>query len=274
LSDRVFFLGAGRAGTGLARALDSAGVEIVGLHGRTGRDGSPPVTAGPLPDELGKATVVLVTVQDAVLDAALRELVASRRLAPGAAVLHASGASDPAALALVRQAGHPSGTFHPLAPLALPDDAAARLRGAWIGVDGDAEAMAISRRLAERLGAHALEIPLGEKARYHAAAVFASNFPVVLASAAVKLLETAGVRHDPAIGAVRTLLFGAAANVAAIEPSEALTGPAVRGDATTVRAHLAALANDSALLDAYVALSKIAIEGRDGEVAKLLDVHR
>jgi predicted short-subunit dehydrogenase-like oxidoreductase (DUF2520 family) len=113
-------------------------------------------------------------------------------------------------------------------------------------VDGDAAAEAAARGLAERLGAHALGIPAGARARYHAAAVFASNFPVVLAAVAERLLARAGVGAAEARPAVRHLLSSAAANLAAGDDAAlALTGPVARGDVATVARHLAALADDA-----------------------------
>ena len=254
-SPRVFVLGAGRAGLALARGLAEGGIRVTGVHGRRASEG---VTAGALPPQLGDATTVIVAVRDAQLDAALAEL--GQALPRGAVVLHLSGASDPAGLTRLRAAGHPCGTFHPLVPLAPESDVAALLRGAWFGVDGDDEATVVSAVLARALGARTLRIPGGEKARYHAAAVLASNYPVVLAALAEGLMREAGVEPEAARGAVTMLLAGAASNVrglASERPFAAtLTGPMVRGDHETVRRHLDALAGDAMLAEVYRALAE------------------
>jgi predicted short-subunit dehydrogenase-like oxidoreductase (DUF2520 family) len=205
---------------------------------------------------LRRATVVLVAVQDRELDAALAPL-ATAPLAPGAAVLQASGSAEPEAFAPLRAAGVACGTFHPLVPLAAPEQAPALLRGAWVGTDGDPPAAAAAAALAARLGARTLAIPAGQRARYHAAAVFASNFPVVLAAVAERLLAEAGVDAAEARPAVRHLLSSAAANLAAGDDAAlALTGPVARGDAGTVRRHLAALADDAEADALYRALAR------------------
>ena len=257
MSDRVFILGAGRAGRGLARALRASGVEIVGLHGRT-PDPASGVTAGTLPEAVASATAILVTVRDGQLQDALGE-VALAPMGPGAVVLHASGSADPAALTAVRALGHPAGTFHPLVPLSAPARAAEILRGAWIGVDGDPAAMAVSCRLAEALGAGILEIPAGEKARYHAAAVIASNFPAVLAAVAIQLLQDAGVPNDQALPAVVSLMGAAVSNLLERDPADALTGPVVRGDVATIGRHLDALASNPGTLAIYRSISTAAV---------------
>ena len=256
----VFVLGAGRAGRGLARALRASGVAVVGLHARHAAADDPDrATAGSLPPALARAEVILLAVQDAALDAALAQLLGGATLAPGAVILQASGSASPERFADARDAGHPSGTFHPLVPLADPARAASLLRGGWVGIDGDPEARASARRLAATLGASVLEIPPGEKARYHAAAVFASNFPTVLAAIAERLMREAGVADAEGTAAVRALLAAAAANVASGDTRAALTGPVVRGDVLTVRRHLEAIAGDREARDVYVALSRAAL---------------
>jgi len=255
----VFVLGAGRAGRSLARALVVAGVDVVGLHGRQ-PDATvvPPVTGGPLPSSLGKASVILVTVRDAQVGEALRQL-AGAALKPGAVVLHASGATDPAEASALRVLGHGVGTLHPLVPLANPDRSVEVLHDAWIGVDGDAAAVAAATTLVTRLGAHALTIPPGQKPRYHAAAVFAANFPVVVAALAERLLEEAGVSDGEARAATIGLMGAAVSNLESGRPHDVLTGPIARGDVASVRGHLAALADDAPALAAYVTLSRAAV---------------
>lgn len=255
----VFVLGAGRAGRSLARAFVVAGVDVVGVHGRQADHAAvPPVTAGPLPKSLGGAAVILVTVRDAQLGDALRQL-ATAHLRPGAVVLHASGATDPAEASTLRALGHPVGTMHPLVPLANPARAATVLRGAWIGVDGDPAATRAAIALAHCIGANALTIPPGQKPRYHAAAVFAANFPVVVAALAERLLEEAGIPEGEARAATLGLMSAAVSNLESGRPNDVLTGPIARGDVASVRGHLAALADDAPALGAYVTLSRAAL---------------
>jgi predicted short-subunit dehydrogenase-like oxidoreductase (DUF2520 family) len=105
-----------------------------------------------------------------------------------------------------------------------------------------------------------LLIPRGEKPRYHAAAVLASNYPVVLAALAERLMRDAGVDGPSARGAVTGLLAGAANNVRGVpadRPLESsLTGPMVRGDLDTVRRHLDAIAADAELAEVYRTLAE------------------
>jgi predicted short-subunit dehydrogenase-like oxidoreductase (DUF2520 family) len=259
VSERVFILGAGKVGTALARAFRAAGVEVVGLHGRKAQTAPDAITSGPIPPFFAGATVVLVTVRDAQLEEVLAGL-ASASPAKGTVVLHTSGAAEPAALAALRAQGHPCGTFHPLLAFTDPARAAASIGGAWFGIDGDPRARETSRTLAAALGARTLEIPAGEKVRYHAAAVFVSNFPALLMASGEKLLTTIGLLPDDARAALMPLFAAAAENVKAKPSVQALTGPIVRGDVETVRRHVAALAADPEMRALYAALSRAAVE--------------
>jgi len=279
VSERIFILGAGRAGLGLARALRASGADVVGVHGRHNPGGPDGVTTGALPPSLRDATVVIIAVRDGQIDDAVRELDAAG-LAAHAVVLHASGSAEPRALDVLRAHGHPCGTFHPLLPLADPARASVLFRDAWVGIDGDRTAKDVARALAARLGAHTLEIPAGAKSRYHAAAVLASNFPVVLLALAEQLLTEAGIDAGEARGALRPLFLAAADNVGSRSAAEALTGPVVRGDVSTVRSHLDVLRDDPELLDVYRSLARATIavareagaeEERLREIGELLD---
>ena len=255
----VFILGAGRAGRGLSRALRASGIDVVGLHGRRSEATPDLVTAGPLPAAARDAATIIVAVRDGQIDGALGEL-AEASLASGAVVLHASGSAEPAGLTRLRALRHPCGTFHPLVPIADPGRARDLLRGAWIGVDGDARAIARAQSLATALGAHPMRIPSGEKATYHAAAVIASNFPTVLAALAADLLVGIGVDAGDAWGATRALMRGAVDNLEGETAARALTGPIARGDVETVRKHLAALAPHAGTRALYASLGAAAVD--------------
>ena len=278
MSARVFVLGAGRAGRGLARALRASGVDIVGLHGTRAEESATEgvITAGQIPARIADANVVLVTVQDSRLERALDEL-AGAPLAADAVVLHASGSSDPAALDRRRAAGHACGTFHPLVSLAEPARASEQLGRSWIGIDGDERARAAASLLAGTLGARVLVIPEGQKGRYHAAAVFAANFPTVLAAIAIRLLREAGIAERDGWAALGGLMSATVANLQEGDPAGVLTGPVVRGDVDTVTRHLGALADDPFAIDAYIVLSRAALPlaeqaGTDAQLLREIDL--
>lgn len=263
MSERVFVVGAGRVGQGLARAFRNAGVEIVGVHGKRAAAGA--TSHGGLPADIARANTVILAVRDDQIDAALDQVLgggaysAPEPLTSGTVILHTSGTAEPAGFEVIDERGLNGGTFHPLVPFLDPERAPELLRGAWVGVDGHSDARATSRRLAGHVGARTIDIPAGGKPTYHAAAVFSANFPIVLAAIAAELMQSIGVGAKSAESAVHSLMTGALANATGKSPAEALTGPVVRGDAGMVRKHLEALAGDDRALGVYRRLSLAAL---------------
>ena len=261
MSERVFIIGPGHVGRGLSRAFRASGVRLVGLHGK--RASGIATSTGPLPPEIAGANVIIVAVRDSQLDGAIAELIdaeAKRQLTTGTVVLHTSAIAEPAGIDVLRRRGFAAGTFHPLVPFADPDASADLLRHGWIGVDGDNAAVNASRRLAGQIGARTMDIPSGKKAAYHAAAVIASNFPVVLASVASRLLRDIGMPEGSSLQAVTSLMDGALSNMRQAVPDDALTGPVVRGDTETIGKHLRALAPHEDANEVYRALSVAAVK--------------
>lgn len=258
---RVVIVGAGRAGRGLTRALRASGVEVRLKSRREETDD--PDAARPLPIPLlaGGAEAVLIAVRDGQLADAITEVV-DARLDAQVTVLQLSGSAPDAGLEPLRRRGHAAGTFHPLVALSEPSRSASALRGAWIGVGGDERAVRAAGALAAILGSHTLTVPLPDpaRARYHAAAVFASNFPVVLAAIAERLFVESGVSAEAARGAVGQLAVSAANALQDRDPADALTGPVARGDVTTIERHLVALADDAEADTAYRALTGVALD--------------
>jgi predicted short-subunit dehydrogenase-like oxidoreductase (DUF2520 family) len=185
-------------------------------------------------------TVVFLTVPDDAV-AAVAAALAATDLPRGVAFVHASGALELGALAPLGPR-HAVGSFHPLRSFPRPGPPEA-FRGIVIGVDASTESLRRAlNRLARDLGASPKRVTDAQRAVYHAAAVFASNYVVTLLAEAVRLLEQSGWTEKEAIHGLVPLAEGAVANVRERGPVLALTGPIRRGDAETVKRHLIALA--------------------------------
>jgi predicted short-subunit dehydrogenase-like oxidoreductase (DUF2520 family) len=119
-------------------------------------------------------------------------------------------------------------------------------------------AVQAAEALARDLGMRPFHIASKAKPIYHASAVFASNYFVVVEAVAQRLLRHAGLSDAEAWQALRPLVEGTLDNLTRQEPLAALTGPVARGDAATIRRHLESLTQDDAGL--YRALGRAALE--------------
>ncbi len=254
----VGIVGAGRAGAGLAMALSRVGYQVR-LHGSRPRDLPSTVdyTHGGPPPWLAEVDAVLLAVPDDVLADVANELACDGRVGEGQVILHLSGVLDAGVLAPLQSCGCPVGSLHPLQSLSEAETAADRLKGAAAAVEGDTGAIAVAEELATALGMKPLRVPAAAKPLYHAAAVFASNYIVVVAAAAQRLLECAGLTGEDAREALIPIIRGTVENIVRAGARSALTGPVARGDSATVRKHLDVLPPEEAAL--YRALGRAAL---------------
>lgn len=257
----VTILGRGRVGTSLARALTTAGIPVAL---RPARD-DVSFAAGSAADEL----VVLAVPDGAIGEVAqrLREEAAAGPSTerdgggPRPSVIHLSGASGFAPLSALADAGFPVGIAHPVA--AFPEARSpAAFRGITFGIGASTRALlARIEALVSAVGAVPRRVDADGWVAYHAAAVVASNYLVVLAAQAVELLTTAGFDADGARDALIPLMRGTLDNLAAEGVDNALSGPLRRGDVGTVERHLAWL-DDAApeIAATYRALARPGID--------------
>lgn len=258
----VGIIGPGRAGIGLALALARAGY-TVHLHGRAKQSLPSPLALSvgkgdEPPPWIGQVPVVVLAVRDDAIRPLADTLARSGTIGAGHVALHLSGVHGQEALGPLVGSRAALGSLHPLQTIADPERAPERLRGAWAAVEGMPRAIEAAERLARDLGLRPFRIASQAKPMYHAAAVFASNYFVVVEAVAQRLLRHAGLSDAEAWQALRPLVEGTLENLGRAQPSAALTGPVARGDAATVRRHVDALTQDDAVL--YRALGRAALE--------------
>lgn len=262
-ADAVAVVGGGRVGLTLARALALAGHPVAVLS-RTERPLGAPMTATitDWSDALGDAPIVLLAVPDDRIGAVAERLAGSGRVGTGHTVLHISGRLDRTALGALDRSGAALGSLHPLQTFRNANGGG-EFREVPAIIEGDTRAVATARTLATTLRmAPILEIPAAGKAEYHAAAVFASNYLVVLAAIAERLSKDAGL--DTSWQMFMPLMRQTLEHLGDHDPAESLTGPIRRGDVGTVRAHLDAL--EEPLRGLYAALGREALELVRGEL--------
>lgn len=256
---RVGVVGAGRVGAVLGAALGAAGHQVVAAAGES--DASRARIAALLPGVVTlKPTAVaracdllLLTVPDDMLANVVVTLSDAGALRPGQHVVHTSGRHGLQVLRPAVEVGARVAALHPAMTFtgtALDLD---RLPGTVFGLTADEPERAFVAGLVADLGGRPMWVPEEMRTLYHAGLAHGANHLVTLVTQAMELLAAAGA-DDPA-GTLRPLLTAALDNV--LEHGDAaLTGPIVRGDVNTVRAHLADIAASAPhTLPSYVALA-------------------
>ncbi|MDR0592924.1 MAG: DUF2520 domain-containing protein [Bifidobacteriaceae bacterium] len=236
-------IGFGRVGAAVAGALAQADHPLAGVTARSeaSRERAELVVPGvpilPAAAVAEKAGLVFLTVPDAAVEGLARDLAQHWRA--GQIVVHTAGALGLDVLEPVGRAGGIALSVHPVMTFTGTSLDLRRLRGAPFATAAPPGLAPLAEALAVELGGRPFAVPPSARAAYHAALSHAGNHLVTLIAQALDILDQAGVAEPAAlIGPLtRAALEGALSQGIA-----ALTGPASRGDAATLRAHVEALA--------------------------------
>jgi len=229
-------VGAGRCGRTLGLLARLAGWRIGAVTCRSlshAREAVAFIGGGRAAARPEGAALTIIAVPDGVIAEVARAL----RMPRGGVAVHTCASFGAELLRPLR----PAGALHPLRSFAEPANAAAAFPGTACAVDGDAAALRLLMSFVRSIGGSPLKVTAGRKPLYHAGAVFASNYLVAVLEAGLRLFEEAGVRRPEALKALANLAEGTLANLRTVGIPAALTGPIERGDAATVKRHVAAI---------------------------------
>ena len=236
-------IGCGRVGQTLAALLHQHGVCVVqDLYSRTPASAEQAahfVGAGrtaPSLTTMRPADLWLISVPDGQIAEVADQLAKAQGQAlKGSVAWHNSGFLSAEVLAPLQAMGASTASVHPVLSFATPASAVAQFAGTLCGLEGQPEALVVLRPWVAAIGGQGFEIESTKKPLYHAAAVFCSNFTVVLQGVAQEAWCESGVPPELLAPLTQALLQSSVANVAKLGPAEALTGPAARGDTAVVQ---------------------------------------
>jgi predicted short-subunit dehydrogenase-like oxidoreductase (DUF2520 family) len=228
--ETISFIGSGHVATHLAKAFFSCGYVIAGIYSRTPEHAqqlAEQVKAHVAPGirALPPADVYIIAVDDHAIPQVVQQLPVTQSL-----VLHTAGSVDLAALQKFKHRG----ILYPLQTLNRKREADFRTVPFFIEANIRKNYNTI-RRMAESLSENVRELGSEDRARLHLAAVFAGNFVNSLLGVAC---DIAGAQF----ACLRPLVEETVKNAfAASHPATVQTGPARRGDETTINQHLKSL---------------------------------
>jgi predicted short-subunit dehydrogenase-like oxidoreductase (DUF2520 family) len=257
---RAAIVGPGRLGTLVAHALTAAGTTVVRVAGGSDasrarlREGLAGVRDVPVEEVTQGVGLVVIATPDAAIEAVVDRLVRADALDESHGVVHLAGVHGTAPLRRAGLAGARIAALHPATTVPAGATDPSLLHGvAWAVTAGTGD-RDWAHDLVHDLGGDPFDVPEDARVRYHAALALASNAVGAAVVTAKHLLRSAGVAD---VGRLIAPIAHASVDTAAEGGAAALTGPVVRGDAATVRAHLDAIAPDlPEVAAAYRALSR------------------
>lgn len=253
-------IGAGRVGAVLAASLRKVGHDVVAAAGESGASRTrieTLLTGVPVrkPTDVARSCdLLLLTVPDDMLENVVGTLVGAGVIRPGQFLVHTSGRHGLSALRAATAIGARPIAMHPAMTFTGTDVDFARLVGCVFGVTAGAEERVVAEQLVAQLQGSPIWVPENRRTLYHAGLAHGANHLVTLVAEAMEMLTASGA-EDPA-ATLRPLLSAALDNALSFGDA-ALTGPIVRGDVNTVRAHLADIAESTPeALPSYVAMAR------------------
>lgn len=261
---RIGVIGAGKVGTSLAMVLKNKGFHIAGVADaltsslETAKTylGKDILYTQNNMDVVDASDVIAITTQDRVIPDIVREIDGQAVRLDGKLIFHTSGADPSSVLEPLDKKGALLGSLHPLQTFPDIDSAIGVLPDTCIFIEGVSDAIPQLKKIGEDIGTRVYIIDGKDKALYHLSAVFVCNLLSALLYSGKGLMDKINIDFEPFLPIIRATLR----NIENKGPLASLTGPIVRGDAKTVKAHLVAIEDMDLHKAVYKALSGVAIE--------------
>ncbi|PKN70672.1 MAG: DUF2520 domain-containing protein [Deltaproteobacteria bacterium HGW-Deltaproteobacteria-12] len=246
-SYKFAIIGLGKVGTAIGHLLRKSGHRIVAIS-----DKSPAALKKARPYTGGKAfrdpgisvmdaDCIVITTPDDIISSVCNE-IADSKLVKQKFVFHMSGAGGLDLLDTAKEAGAYVASIHPLQSFSSVDTAIENIPGSIFGITTDKKAQKQAQIIVQDLNGIPIFISDVQKPLYHAAACIASNYLVSLLNVVESVYESIGISKTNAQKAYFPLIYGTLKNIEYSGSINALTGPIARGDAGTIKKHIAAIA--------------------------------
>ncbi len=209
---------------------------------------------------LRNADIFVISCGDDHIGMCLDELLTLKVIQDSNIVFHFSGAKSSTILHKAKSQGAYCASLHPVKSFAKPVSAISTFSNTYCGLEGDAEACSVLKKLTEAIGGNSFEVDSDKKMVYHAASVFACNYLAALQDLSIKAFEASGIEHDLAIKILEPIVYETADNIFKLGTAKALTGPIARGDHQLVAEQYAAVKDwDENAADIYRSLGKLSV---------------
>ncbi len=195
------------------------------------------------PSALDDCSIVIVSVPDRMIDTAAETFLSTIQRSDNTILAHTSGMHQWNQSLLQKYPHILFGSIHPLMAFPPNPDTAAGFEEVGFCLTGQIQTIERLKVLVDVLGGYPFQIPEDKRVLYHAAAVFASNFPVLMHGMATDILSETGLDRNVTRNILTALLNSVVRNLAGNDPGKALSGPAARKDQSTINAHLTHLNN-------------------------------
>lgn len=257
----IGFIGAGRTGCTLGKYLFGYAT-VAGYYSRTWQSADDAATFTQsrafcdLETLVNSCDTIFITTPDGVISE-VWECIRHYNL-KDKIVCHFSGSLSSGIFSNSGSTGASCCSVHPMYAFSSKYTSYLQFNTACLSVEGQERAVQEMKKLFEALHHKVFVINPCDKAKYHAAAAFASNYVTGILHIALQLLKECGFNESDAIKLLAPVILNNVNSVLENGTAHALTGPVERGDISTVERHIGIL-NDEDILKIYKNLGKVLV---------------
>ena len=243
----IGFIGAGKVASSFGRYLHGLGVDIGGYYDRNrdktilAADSTESAAFMDAASLAANCDIIFITTRDDQITGACEALCSGGAVMKHHSIGHMSGAHSSEILVSARDLGASVFSLHPLQAFADGKKAMKELPDTYFSLEGEDAALIKMERMLKQIGNPYFKIKAEHKSLYHLSAVIFSNYLITLIDSGLDALENSGIDRINGFAAMKPLIMGTIANIAAMGTEKALTGPIARGDSGTIETHLTAL---------------------------------
>lgn len=259
---KIGLIGAGRVGVTLSRALQNHGHSIVAAHAISDsskqrvQEFLPATDLLDIPQIIENSQTILFAVPDDVLPGLVNGIAQTIGFKKHQFVIHTSGRFGIEVLAAAKAQGALPMAIHPAMTFTGAASDVERVIGCPFAITTSDDLLPIAAAIVLNMGGREFVVAEEDRVIYHAALSHAANHSNMVINQSKQLLKEIGIENP---GLFLSPLVSAAVENALTMGIESLTGPIVRGDVETVKAHLHALESKE-ILDTYRALAKVTVQ--------------
>ncbi len=250
---KIGFIGGGKVGFSLGKYFIVNGYEISGYFSRSIQSAQAAamftnsLCFGNLSSLAEASDVIFVTVSDGAIESVWKKL--SEECIENKVVCHCSGSLSSKIFSGSHELGAYVCSVHPMLPINSREKSYKDLKDAFFTVEGDVYACGVITGIFENTqNKYKIMKNSDDKALYHLACVFESNFNTVIFNMGLELFLKCGFEYDEAFLASYRLMNRNINNIYRDGADNSLTGPVERGDVSTVIKHMSLLEGDELLI--------------------------
>ncbi len=264
----INIIGCGRAAGSLARLWNQAESVAIGDVLNRSRESSDSAVrkvgtgrvAGAIED-MQAADYWLIGANDSQLLKLASDLADSRADLDSALVFHLAGRFGLDVLAPLADSGAELAALHPVRSLTDAQITVDDFTGTACVAEGSSLALDLLKPLITSIGGTWLPVSAIDRGLYHASVSIVSNITKSVAWKAQKWQQKAGLPADTAAAVTHQLLQSTMEDLTRAGARQTITGPVVRGDTSTIEAHMEALrVSHPEDIDVYRVLARTVLE--------------